>query len=77
MIEIDPKNLTEFPDEIKFKIIPDPAKHLKISLIKSFIRCLAGIVLILGGALSSDVFIFLAGGGILIAELLGVLEELV
>jgi hypothetical protein len=49
---------------------PDPKQHLQISLAKSGIRILAGMVLILGNPA-------LCGGLIIAAEILGVWEELV
>jgi hypothetical protein len=49
---------------------PDPRKHLYISLAKSAIRIVAGVCLVSGN------FVF-AGAGFVLAELLGVAEELV
>jgi hypothetical protein len=48
---------------------PDPKKHLYISLVKSSIRILAGSVLFVD-------LIHLAGILIIVAELLGIAEEL-
>jgi len=49
---------------------PDPKKHLYISLAKSFIRITAGVCLIVG-------FPIWCGVGIVAAEVLGIVEELV
>jgi hypothetical protein len=49
---------------------PDPKKHLYISLAKSVIRIGAGVALILG-------FPLWCGVGIVAAEALGIVEELV
>lgn len=50
--------------------IPDPKKHRNISFIKSFFRILAGISLLFSG-------VILAGILLILAEILGVAEELV
>jgi hypothetical protein len=50
--------------------LPDPTKHLYISLVKSAIRIGAGGCLIIGN-------IFFAGFLLIFAELLGIVEELV
>jgi glycosyltransferase A (GT-A) superfamily protein (DUF2064 family) len=50
--------------------IPDPEKHLKLSLIKSAFRVLAGVSIVLG--------LVVIGGALLIAaEIIGIAEELV
>ena len=49
---------------------PDPKKHLYISLVKSAIRIGAGVALILG-------FPIWCGAGLIAAETLGIVEELV
>ena len=49
---------------------PDPKLHLQLSLVKSGIRILAGIALVMGD------FAW-AGLGLVAAELIGVAEELV
>jgi len=51
---------------------PDPKKHLIISLIKSGFRVWAGIVLLLNNNMAIPV----AGMLIIIAETLGIAEEL-
>lgn len=50
--------------------IPDPEKHLKLSLLKSAFRVLAGASIVLG--------LVVVGGALLIAaEVVGIAEELV
>lgn len=49
---------------------PDPKKHLIISLAKSVLRILAGFVLCFGAYISAGVLLILA-------EALGIAEELV
>ena len=49
---------------------PDPKLHLQLSLVKSGIRILAGIALVMGE-------LGWAGLGLVAAELIGVAEELV
>ena len=51
-------------------MVPDPKWHLRISLAKSLLRFGAGFYLILGN-------VVMAGVLIVLAEILGVLEELV
>ena len=51
-------------------MVPDPKWHLRISLAKSLLRFGAGFYLILGN-------LVMAGVLIVLAEILGVLEELV
>lgn len=51
-------------------MIPDPKWHRNISFIKSFFRIVAG------GALAGSMFIT-AGAFLIIAEVLGIVEELV
>ena len=55
---------------------PDARRHLRVSLVKSAVRILAGGVLILIGA-NSDVMLIVAGSLIIGAEVLGIVEELV
>lgn len=50
--------------------VPDPTKHKYISFAKSAIRIVAGICLVNGN------FVF-AGTGFIIAEILGIIEEMV
>lgn len=49
---------------------PDPKLHREISFVKSALRILAGISLCTGA-------LFVAGGLLICAELLGIAEELV
>jgi hypothetical protein len=56
--------------EVKTIKHPDAKKHLYVSLVKSGIRIIAG------GCLISGNFIF-AGVGFILAEVLGIVEELV
>ena len=65
MIEIQPKDTSK--------------GHFYVSLAKSFIRITAGITLVLAGtdsALMSQ-WLLVAGGMFMVAELLGIVEELV
>lgn len=57
-------------ESVKNAGLPDPKKHLYISLAKSVIRIGAGVALILG-------FPLWCGIGIVAAEVLGIAEELV
>jgi hypothetical protein len=52
------------------EFIPDPESHFYVSLVKSFIRIAAGSFLIMG-------YISWAGGLFILAELLGIVEEVV
>lgn len=54
-----------------FKYAPDPIWHARISFLKSAIRIAAGISLIWPQSL------FLAGIFLIVAEVLGIVEELV
>jgi len=49
---------------------PDPRRHLQLSLIKSVFRILAGASLIFGSMISCGAFL-------IVAEIIGILEELV
>ena len=51
-------------------MIPDPKWHLRISLLKSLLRFGAGFYLLLGN-------LVMAGLLVILAEVLGVVEELV
>lgn len=51
-------------------MVPDPKWHLRISLLKSLLRFGAGFYLLLGN-------VVMAGVLIILAEILGVLEEIV
>lgn len=50
--------------------LPDPTKHMYISFAKSFVRIVAGGCLITGNLL-------MAGVCLILAEVLGVVEEIV
>ena len=52
-------------------LMPDPLWHLRISILKSVVRIAAGITLIWPQSL------ILAGAFLIVAEVLGILEELV
>ena len=54
----------------KFDLHPDPAWHARISFVKSGFRVIAGFFLIFSSLLGAGVFLILA-------EILGVAEELV
>ena len=49
---------------------PDPKLHLQLSIVKSGIRILAGGALVFGS-------LWYAGIGLIVAELIGIAEELV
>jgi hypothetical protein len=49
---------------------PDPKSHFYVSLVKSFIRITAGSALAMG-------YVAWAGGLLIVAELLGIIEEVV
>ena len=51
-------------------MVPDPKWHLRISILKSLLRFGAGFYLVLGN-------VVMAGILVILAEALGVLEELV
>ena len=51
-------------------MVPDPKWHLRISLLKSLLRFGAGFYLIIGN-------VVMAGVLVIVAEVLGILEELV
>ena len=65
MIEIQPKDTSK--------------GHFYVSLAKSFIRITAGITLVLAGTDPTlmNTWLMVAGGMFMVAELLGILEELV
>ena len=51
-------------------IIPDPVWHQRISFVKSAFRIVAGAALIVGN-------LWIAGAFLIVAEVLGIVEELV
>ena len=61
---------TEDSGHTETSLIPDPKKHQQISFVKSGFRILAGAMLFIGQYA-------LAGALIIVAELLGIAEELV
>jgi len=56
--------------EIKYLEYPDPKKHLIISVVKSLFRIVAGIALLCEN-------VMVAGLIFIVAEIIGVIEELV
>jgi hypothetical protein len=56
--------------------IPDPAKHFKLSMYNSAVRIVAGGALCAIGAYS-DVWLIVAGACIIVAEIIGIAEEMV
>lgn len=56
---------------------PDPTKHKYISFAKSGIRIIAGLTLVGGGWLEMNPYIQAAGWALVVAEVLGIAEELV
>lgn len=50
--------------------IPDPEKHLKLSIVKSVVRILAGASIVIG-------MIIVGGVLLIVAEIIGIAEELV
>lgn len=73
--------LTNLPDGKKLNIQPkDTSKgHFYVSLVKSFVRVLAGFALIFSTVepILSDRYMIMAGSLLILAEFLGVVEELV
>ena len=55
---------------------PDALKHKYVSFVKSGFRIVAGLALVVGGVVSNP-YILWAGVLLIIAELLGIVEELV
>lgn len=56
---------------------PDPKKHQYISFVKSAIRIAAGVALTSSGWLEMNPYIMWAGILLVVAEVLGIAEELV
>jgi hypothetical protein len=56
---------------------PDPKKHKIISFVKSGFRIVAGLALAGGGWLEMNPYIQAAGLGLVLAEILGIAEEMV
>jgi hypothetical protein len=57
--------------------LPDPVKHKYISFAKSGVRILAGLALAGGGWLEMNPYIMYAGVLLILAEVLGIVEEIV
>jgi hypothetical protein len=57
--------------------LPDPVKHKYISFAKSGVRILAGLALAGGGWLEMNPYIMYAGVLLILAEVLGIVEEMV
>jgi hypothetical protein len=57
--------------------LPDPVKHKYISFAKSALRIVAGLALAGGGWLEMNPYIQYAGIGLVLAEILGIAEEMV
>ena len=53
-----------------FDLLPDPDRHRTISFIKSGVRILAGIALIYGSFITTGILL-------IVAEILGIVEEIV
>jgi len=56
---------------------PDALKHKYVSFVKSGFRIVAGLALVVGGSAGSNPYILWAGVLLIVAELLGIVEELV
>jgi hypothetical protein len=67
VLENQPADVADVADVVKH---PDPTKHKYISFVKSGFRILAGIALCFGEFI-------IAGSLLIVAELLGIAEELV
>jgi hypothetical protein len=50
--------------------IPNPEKHLKLSIVKSVVRILAGASIVIG-------MVIVGGALLIVAEIIGIAEELV
>jgi len=57
--------------------IPDPAGHLRLSLIKSGLRIAAGVAFMMAAVTFTTVAVVVGGFLLILAELLGIAEELV
>jgi hypothetical protein len=53
--------------------IPDPAKHFRLSMYKSAVRIAAGVAFCTSGSY----YIVVGGVALIIAEIVGILEEMV
>jgi hypothetical protein len=57
--------------------LPDPVKHKYISFAKSALRIVAGLALAGGGWLEMNPYIMYSGIFLILAEVLGIAEEMV
>jgi hypothetical protein len=57
--------------------LPDPRRHKYVSFIKSAVRIVAGLALAGGGWLEMNPYLMYGGVLIVVAEVLGIAEELV
>lgn len=53
--------------------IPDPKMHFRLSMWKSAVRILAGVALIFSG----QYYVIVGGAALIIAEIVGIAEEMV
>ena len=74
---VDALNLTNTPDEQSIESHPDARKHKLVSFAKSAVRIAAGLALAGGGWLEMNPYIMYAGVLLVVAEVLGIVEELV
>jgi hypothetical protein len=57
--------------------IPDPRGHLRLSLIKSGLRIASGVAFIMTAFAPIDIAVIVGGIFLVLAEFLGIAEELV
>lgn len=57
--------------------IPDPVGHLRLSLIKSGLRIAAGVAFMLAAVTFTKLAVVIGGILLILAEFLGIAEELV
>ena len=74
---VDSLNLTKTYGEQYAEKHPDARKHKLVSFAKSTVRIAAGLALAGGGWLEMNPYIMYAGVLLVVAEVLGVVEELV
>ena len=74
---VDSLDLTKTYGEKYAEQYPDAHKHKIISFVKSAVRIIAGVALTGGGWLEMNPYIMWAGVFLIVAELLGIAEELV
>jgi hypothetical protein len=73
---VDALDLTTYGEKYAEQY-PDARKHKIISFVKSAVRIVAGLALAGGGWLEMNPYIMYAGVFLVVAELLGIAEELV